>query len=73
MKRADIPREEILEACRQFHAGRAQTPEVALAHKYPAKLVLARMSQMVDEKLLDYGVSLRTAWPRSEEPKNAQI
>jgi hypothetical protein len=62
VKRSDIPREEILEACRRFHRGEADTPDVALAKKYPVKVILARMAQLVEEGLLDYGVSLRTAW-----------
>ena len=63
IKRSDIPRQEIIDACRAFHQGRTQfTPERTLAEKYPVKVVMARMSQMVIEGLLDYGVSLRTAW-----------
>jgi hypothetical protein len=62
IKRSDIPREEILEACRRHHAGLGDTPDVALADKYPVKVIMARMAQMVDQGLLDYGVSLRTAW-----------
>jgi hypothetical protein len=53
--------DEVLAACRRFHAG-GPTPERALAHKYPPKVVLAKMEQMVRRKLLDCGVSLRTAW-----------
>jgi hypothetical protein len=62
IKRSDIPQSEILEACRRFHAGEADIPTVALAHKYPAKVILAKMAQMVDCGLLECGVSLRTAW-----------
>lgn len=60
----DIPVEEILEACRAFHQskGRGPTPDQALAAKYPVKVILAKMQQMVTKGLLDYGVSLRTAW-----------
>lgn len=62
LKRGDIPDAEVLEACRAFHRGEADTPDVALSHKYPAKLVLAKMQHMVDRGLLNCGVSLRTAW-----------
>lgn len=63
MKRTDIPEEEIFAAVDAFHADLTRaTPEEALAHKYPPKLILARMKQMVDEGKLDYGVSLRTAF-----------
>jgi len=43
------------------------TPEIALAHKYPAKLILAKMRKLCDKGLLDYGVSLRTAWVVEEK------
>lgn len=62
MKRSDIPRQEIVDACNAFHKQNADTPDKTLARKYPAKVILARMSQMVDEGILNYGVSLRTSW-----------
>lgn len=62
-KRADISDEEILEACRLFHAGLAPTPDEALADKYPVKVIMAKMAQLCRKGLIDYGVSLRTAWP----------
>jgi hypothetical protein len=65
VKRGDVPREEVLAACRAFHEGKGETPERALAAKYPPKVVLARMEQMVAEGLLEYGVSLRTAWVKT--------
>ena len=67
-KTSDIPNSEIIEAVRLFHAGKGETPDIALAHKYPAKLILAKMQKMVDKGLLNYGVSLRTAWINSLEP-----
>lgn len=62
MKRSDIPDDEIIEACRAFRRREARTPEEALAHKYPPKLILAKMRHLVYRGVLDYGVSLRTAW-----------
>ncbi len=58
---------EILAACRWSHAG-GPTPDKALAHKYPVKVILAKMQQMVRRGLLDYGVSLQTAWVVGDEP-----
>jgi hypothetical protein len=62
MKCSDIPEREILDACRKFHRGEGETPDVALADKYPVKVILAKMQKLVDRGLLSYGVSLRTAW-----------
>jgi hypothetical protein len=64
MKRSDILDVEIIEACRRFHARAADTPEIALGNKYPAKVILAKMEQMCSRGLIEYGVSLRTAWPK---------
>ena len=64
VKCSDISEQEILEACREFHAKETRlTPDVALCHKYPVKVILAKMQKMVDKGLLEYGVSLRTSWP----------
>ena len=51
-----------------------RTPDEALAHKYPVKVILARMKQLVKQNILDYGVSLRTAWvvEQPEKSTNAQ-
>ena len=73
----DIPDDVILEACDAFHrelkrfggAEHAQTPEVRLAGVYPSKLILAKMDNMVRRGLLEYGVSLRTAWRKVEKPQ----
>jgi hypothetical protein len=62
MKRSDIPAAEIIAACNAFHAGTAPTPDVALADKYPPKVVLAKMEQLIDRGVLECGVSTRTAW-----------
>lgn len=59
-----ISEQEIIDACNAFHRNvyKNPTPDEALAHKYPAKVILAKMARMVDRGILDYGVSLRTAW-----------
>jgi len=62
MKSADIPDQVIIDACNAFHAGLADAPDVVLAAKYPPKVVLAKMQNMHRRRLLEYGVSLRTAW-----------
>lgn len=64
IKRSDIPEEEILAACIAFHSHQTQqTPDESLAHKYPPKVILARMEQMCAKGILESGVSTRTAWP----------
>lgn len=66
----DIPDEVVLEACDDFHAELqifggaygALTPDEALADRWPPKLILAKMANMHRRGLIEYGVSLRTAW-----------
>ena len=78
MKRSDISEEEIITACNIFKASNKvkinkegheivlqkvlNTPDITLSEKYPVKVILAKMRQMVEQGKLDYGVSLRTAW-----------
>jgi hypothetical protein len=62
MKTSDITDEEILNAIREYGVGRAPTPDIALAHKYPVKVIMSKMRKLSDKGVLDYGVSLRTAW-----------
>lgn len=59
-----ISDKEIIDACNAFHKSGCTgvTPDVALSAKYPVKVILAKMDQMVRRGVLDYGVSLRTAW-----------
>lgn len=54
--------QEVLEACRKFHAGQDTTPERALSDRFTHEETLAKMQQMVDDGLLNAEVSLRTAW-----------
>lgn len=58
----DLPEAEVLEACRKFHGRQGDTPDVVLSDRYPVKIILGKMQKMVDKGLLEYGVSLRTAW-----------
>lgn len=64
MKRSDITEAEVIEACDAFHQHRdSRPPWKQLVDKgYPEKVVYAKMSQLVDKGVLDYGVSVRTAW-----------
>jgi hypothetical protein len=66
-----ITDQEIIDACNAWRysarAGVSQqpsigTPDVTLAHKYPVKVIMAKMQKMVDAGILECGVSLRTAW-----------
>lgn len=63
MKTSDISDREILEAVEAFHASTfGQTPDEALAAKYPVKVIMSKMNKMDTRGLIDYGVSLRGAW-----------
>lgn len=63
----DIPVAEIVAACRACHQHEGPTPDEALAHKYPVKVILAKMAKLVNRGVLNYGVSLRTAWVVEDE------
>lgn len=60
-KRADIPDAQIIAACLAYRNHEAPTPDEALP--YPPKVILAKMLLLSNRNLIDYGVSLRTAWP----------
>ncbi len=62
-----LSEEELLAAVRDFHAGRGDTPDVALGDKYPVKVILCKMARLVEKGVLNYGVSLRTAWEEKRE------
>ena len=58
-----ISDEEIFQAIRAWRANpMLPTPDISLANKYPTKVIMAKMEQMVRRGLLECGVSLRTAW-----------
>lgn len=46
----------------------SQYPYEMLADRYPAGAVLDLMDQLSDADILDYGVSLRTAWVCDYDP-----
>jgi hypothetical protein len=63
VKSSDISELELLRLIRARQADpRLPTPDVALADRFPAKVVLAKMVKLCGRDLIDYGVSLRTAY-----------
>lgn len=68
-QRSDIPVEEVLDACHVFHRQDGPDPWKALSQKYPGKVVLARLEQLVDQGWLDFGTSVRTAWIKTYDPE----
>lgn len=68
----DIPERELLEAIVAFQEsisdGNYQTPfpYEMLAHKYPEKVTYKKMEKLDNKGLINYGVSLRTAWVEPE-------
>lgn len=58
----DISDEEIINAVKDFWENNKPTPDIALADKYPVKVILKKMQKMSEKGILNYGVSLRTAW-----------
>jgi hypothetical protein len=61
-----LPDDEVLRAVGEYQAGRGDTADVALSGRYPVKVILAKMKQMVRRGVLQCGVSLRTAWVREQ-------
>jgi len=63
-----IPEALILRLSKEFHdrGPGHPTPDVGLADRFPAKVVLAKMDKLLDKGLVDYGVSLRTSWLTSK-------
>jgi hypothetical protein len=68
IKRSDIPNTDILNACmechQEWHNGNYgyPSPELLLADKYPPKVSLAKMEQLIGKGYLEYGISIRTSW-----------
>lgn len=58
----NISDQEIIDACNNFHNHCGDTPDKALANKYPEKVILSKMAKMEKKGILEYGVSLRTSW-----------
>jgi len=47
-------------------AGSPLSPDERLADRWPPKLILAKMEGMHRRGLIEYGVSLRTAWRKTQ-------
>lgn len=63
MKRSDITDHDVVAACAAQTLG-AMSLHLLIAHTgAPAKVALAAMDRAASRGLIDYGVSLRTAWP----------
>jgi hypothetical protein len=63
-KRSDISDDEIIAVIRaqkDLPLLDRRFPEQVLADKYPPKVVLAKMQDMVDRGILEYGVSLHSS------------
>ncbi len=61
----DIPDTEILECIRARRRGELPLgcfPTTALADKYPPKVIERKMEQMINRGILEYGVSVHSAW-----------
>lgn len=65
MKRSDITDEQVVEACRLALApfGPRSLDRLIEMTGAPAQVAYAAMERANDRGLIDYGVSLRTAWP----------
>jgi hypothetical protein len=53
---------EILKICDLRHEGVLNTPDKVLANKYSQQEIYAKMEELEHRGLIEYGVSLRTAW-----------
>lgn len=68
MSRKDISDEEVVQACKDFHDGPkgvirpASWQLIAQRTGQAEKVVYAAMQRAFDRGLIEYGVSLRTAW-----------
>lgn len=68
-KRSDITDEEIIAVIRAqktLPLLDRRFPEQVLADKYPPKVVLAKMEDMVNRGILEYGVSLHSSWVKEQ-------
>ncbi len=68
MKRSDITTKQVLEACHKFHNGDTRNSLQILMDEtgLPDKICYAAMEREDEKELIDYGVSLRTAWVTKE-------
>lgn len=68
MKRGDISDEHVLELAAQAAGGGEGVVQRLVDEGWPAKVAIAKVEQMTDRGLLDYGVSPWHAWPRRRRP-----
>ena len=64
MRTRDITDLTVCEACEQFHAGSGIAADEFIAAKTGAasKVIYCALERASSRNLIDYGVSLRTAW-----------
>lgn len=69
IKWTDIPTKDVIEACRNFHAGKGKSPSVALYFNkgYPEEETIKKMQKLVDRGVLEMGLCIRTAWVAGEQ------
>lgn len=65
MKRSDITDEQVVQACIDFHDSHGPVSGVRLIEQTgaPRSVVTAAMERASRRNLIDYGVSLWSAWP----------
>ncbi len=56
----------MLRAIRDRWERKMPTPDIALIAQFPLKVIMAKMEQLVDRKLMECGVSVRTGWLTDE-------
>lgn len=68
MKRSDITDVQVVQACIDFHAGTDRISGGLLMERTraPRSVVLAAMDRAEKRGLIEYGVSLWSAWPTDE-------
>jgi hypothetical protein len=70
VKRSDIPMQHVIDLCRAFHEKGGPMPFDALvAEGIPEKVAFARLEQMNDIGLLEYGTSARSSWVADYAPE----
>ena len=66
MKCADIPDGHVIELARRWHAqpiGSLCVVDALIAEGVPEKVAYAKVQRLVRRHLLDFGTTLRCAWP----------
>ena len=66
MKCADIPDGHVIELARRSHQqpfGNPGVVDALVAEGVPEKVAVAKVERLIRRRLLDYGTTLRYAWP----------